>query len=104
MAALPDNAARPVLCGGCPVMGMPTAISLIRQIGRPGESRNPLLSARAVAGMGPGFCRDGGFYGAERGIGRKWDQITVSRLCPQPSRQPRAVFFLQAASVMCRRK
>jgi hypothetical protein len=26
MAALPDNAARPVLCGGCPVMGIPTAI------------------------------------------------------------------------------
>jgi hypothetical protein len=27
MAALPDNAARPVLCGGCPVMGIPTAIA-----------------------------------------------------------------------------
>ena len=26
MAALPDNAARPVLCGGCSVMSIPTAI------------------------------------------------------------------------------
>jgi len=29
MAALPDNAARPVLCGRCPVMGIPTAIPMM---------------------------------------------------------------------------
>ena len=27
LRALPDNAARPVLCGGCSVMGIPTAIA-----------------------------------------------------------------------------
>src|ERR1700730_4716129 len=29
MAAQPDNAARPVLCGGCPVLGIPTAITAV---------------------------------------------------------------------------